>query len=131
MPKRLMIALVLAALAVAACHSSGTSSVPSGPAGSPSPNPNVHLATIQVTINGTPQPNIPVAASTPANVGSPRPGKPFQTKDTGMKGLVRFTHLNVNKTYCWVAHFGSGVTSSLCGNWVIWQSSKIVLGTGP
>ncbi|HEY1882526.1 MAG TPA: hypothetical protein VGG51_05735 [Candidatus Cybelea sp.] len=130
MPKRLMIALAVAALAVAACHSStSTTPTPSSSPASPSPNPKDHKATVEVTINSTPQPMIPVAISTPANPTSPRPGTPFDTETTGKKGFVHFLMLDPKKTYCWVADFGSGHSSSECADWEIWQTSTILLGT--
>jgi hypothetical protein len=130
MPKRLMIALAVAALAVAACHSYNTPTpTPSSTPVSPSPNPKDSKATVEVTNNGTPQPKIPVEISTPANPGSPRPGTPFDTENTGKKGLAHFSMLDPKKTYCWVAVFGSGHDSSQCASWDIWQTSTILLGT--
>jgi hypothetical protein len=125
-----MIALAIAALAVVACNgSSSTTPTPSSTPVSPSPDPNDHKATVLVTINGTPQPMIPVEISTPADPGSPRPGTPFDTETTGKKGIAHFTMLNVKKSYCWVAVFGSGHNSSACAGWELWQSSQIFLGT--
>jgi hypothetical protein len=130
MPKRLLIVLSVLALAVAACHSnSSVTPTPSGSPGSPSPNPKITKATIEVTINGTPIPKIPVQESTPANPESPRPGTPFETIDTGKKGLAHFNDLKPSKTYCWVAQLGSGLTSSECAGWAIWQTGIVLLGT--
>jgi hypothetical protein len=129
MPKRLLLALTVAAIVIAACHS-GTSTTPSpsfSPV-SPNPNPSITMATVQVTVAGTPVPRIPVEISTPKNPSSPRPGKPFFTKNTGKKGFARFNHLKPSKTYCWVALITPSFKSSECAGWAIWQSSTIVLG---
>ena len=82
-----------------------------------------------MTILGTPAPGIPVEASTPKSTSSPRPGTPFETKDTGMKGLAHFLHLKPSKTYCWVAIIGPHQTSSECAGWEVWQTQTITLGT--
>lgn len=126
-----MIVLCVAALAVAACHSGGSSTTPtpSFSPGSPSPNPKIKAAHILVTINGSPQPKIPVLESTPKSTASPRPGKAFETLYTDKKGRAKFTNLKPAKTYCWVAHLGSGLKSSECAGWEIWQTSIIELGT--
>jgi hypothetical protein len=130
MPKRLMIALALTALVMAACKSGGSMSpTPSGAPVSPSPNPKIKKATILVTISGTPQPQIPVAASTPRSKTSPRPGKPFDTEITNKKGFAHFHMLKPDKTYCWVAKLGPGQTASECAGWAIWQGGEIILGT--
>jgi hypothetical protein len=129
MPKCLMIVLALASLAIVACHSSSVPSVSPSPSISPSPNPSIKTATIEVTILGTPAPNIPVEASTPRSTSSPRPGTPFETKDTGKKGMVKFDHLKPDGVYCWVAILGPGQRSSFCAGWAIWQTGTIMLGT--
>lgn len=131
MPKSLMIVLTVAALAIAACHSNSTSSGTTPPTTSPTftPNPKVTKATVLVTILGTPAAHIPVEASTPKSQSSPRPGKPFQTKDTGKKGLVTFHPLKPSKTYCWVAILGPHQTSSECAGFGVWQNGTINLGT--
>jgi hypothetical protein len=131
MPKSLMIVLTVAALAIAACHSNSSGSSPTPPTTSPTftPNPKITKATVLVTIFGTPAPDVPVEASTPKSQSSPRPGKPFETKDTGKKGLVTFTHLKPSKTYCWVAVLGPHQTSSQCAGFAIWQNGTISLGT--
>ena len=36
-----------------------------------------------------------------------------------MKGLAVFKMLKPSKTYCWVAKFGSGVTSSFCAGYIL------------
>jgi hypothetical protein len=129
MPKRLMIVLAAAALAIAACHNS--SSVTPQPSGSvsPVPNPSITRANILVTILGSPAARIPVQESTPKNTASPRPGTPFETRRTNAKGKAFFGHLKPNKTYCWVAILSPGHTSSECAGWSVWQTSIIVLGT--
>ncbi|HEY2475096.1 MAG TPA: hypothetical protein VGI19_09870 [Candidatus Cybelea sp.] len=130
MPKRLMLALAVAALMVAACHNnSSVTPTPSSTPVSPSPNPKITKATAEVTIKGTAVPHIPVEISTPANPESPRPGTPFDTRGTNKDGRAHFTGLNYKKTYCWVAVFGSGHNSSECASWAVWQSSIILLGT--
>jgi hypothetical protein len=130
MPKRLMIVLTVAAIAIAACHSnSSSSSTPPTTSPSFTPNPKITKATILVTVLGTPAPNIPVEASTPKSTSSPRPGQPFSTKNTGAKGLVRFQPLKPSKTYCWVAILGPHQTSSACTSFSIWQNSTVTLGT--
>jgi hypothetical protein len=129
MPKRLMIVLVAAALAIAACHNSSVAPTPSGSPLSPSPNPSVTRATVLVTILGTPAPRIPVQESTPKNTASPRPGTPFETRRTNDKGKAFFSHLKPSKTYCWVAILAPGHTSSECAGWAVWQTSIITLGT--
>lgn len=130
MPKRLMIVLAAAALAIAACHnSSSVTPQPSGSPASPVPNPSVTRATILVTILGSPAPRIPVQESTPKNAQSPRPGTPFETRRTNSKGKAFFGHLKPSKTYCWVAILSPGHTSSECAGWSIWQTSIVTLGT--
>jgi hypothetical protein len=130
MPKRLLVCLAVAALAIAACHSySAVSPTPSSSPASPSPNPSIKKATILVTVLGTPAARIPVEESTPKNKVSPRPGKPFDTQNTGKKGLAHFTHLKPTDIYCWVAVLGQSHTSSECASWAIWQNSTINLGT--
>ncbi|MGB8965854.1 MAG: hypothetical protein WCB99_09460 [Candidatus Cybelea sp.] len=129
MPKRLMIILAVASLAIAACHSYTTPPVTSSSPFSPSPNPAVTKAAVLVTILQTPAANIPVEESTPTNATSPRPGRPFVTKKTDKKGLVNFNHLIPSQTYCWVAVLGTGITSSICAAWPVWQTGTISLGT--
>jgi hypothetical protein len=125
-----MIVLCVAALAVAACHSSSSvTPTPSYSPGSGSPNPKIKEAHILVTINGSPKPKIPVMESTPRSTSSPRPGKTFETLYTNAKGKATFTGLKPSKTYCWVAELGSGLTSSQCAGWAVWQTSIIILGT--
>lgn len=130
MPKRLLIALMIAActIAAAACHGS-TSPTPTLPPSSPTPDPKITKATIKVTIHGTAQPGIPVDESTPTSTSSPRPGKTFETHTTGKRGLAVFKHLKPAKTYCWVAKLAPGQTSSECAAWFTWQSGTITLGT--
>ncbi len=130
MPKRLMMFLAVAALAISACHNSMSAAPsPSASAGSPNPNPSITTATISVTVLGTAAPRIPVEESTPRSKVSPRPGTPFETRRTGKKGNVHFHHLKPNQTYCWVAVLGQGHTSSDCAPWSVWQNSTIPLGT--
>ncbi len=76
-----------------------------------------------------PAAKIPVEISTPKNTASPRPGTPFETKDTGKKGLVKFKDLKPSKIYCWVAIIAPSFKSSECAGWQIWQGSTINLGT--
>ena len=130
MPKRLMIVLCVVALAIAACHSSNssTSPIPSYSPGSSSPNPKITAAHIIVTVNGLPKAKIPVEESTPRSTASPRPGKAFETLPTNRKGKVTFTHLKPAKTYCWVALLGSGIKSFFCAGWEVWQTTDITLG---
>jgi hypothetical protein len=130
MPKRLLLVLGVAALAIAACKGGSTTPTPSSsPGGSPTPNPKITKAVVLVTIAGTPAPKIPVEESTPKNPASPRPGKPFDTVNTGLKGLAHFNHLKPSKTYCWVAIISPSIKSSECAGWAIWQTSTITLGT--
>jgi len=128
MPKRLLLALAIAALAIAACHST-PSTQPSIPPSSPTPNPKITKATVLVTANGTPVPRIPVEISTPRSTASPRPGKPFFTKNTGKKGHASFTGLKPSQTYCWVAITSPSVRYSGCADWELWQAGTIDLGT--
>ncbi|MBV9718567.1 MAG: hypothetical protein JOZ77_04565 [Candidatus Eremiobacteraeota bacterium] len=129
MPKRLLFALAVGALAVAACHNGTPSTTPTVPATSPTPNPKITMAAVQVTINGTPAPRIPVEISTPRSTASPRPGTPFFTKNSGKKGFARFNHLKPSQTYCWVAIFSQSFRSSFCADWQEWQSGTIPLGS--
>lgn len=130
MPKRLMIILAITSLAIAACHSASVSTPPSaGPSISPTPNPKIKKATIQVTVLGTPAAGVPVEASTPRSTSSPRPGAPFATVTTGKKGFAHFTGLNPRKYYCWVAILAPGIRYSECASWALWQTSTIILGT--
>jgi hypothetical protein len=130
MPKRLLLALGLAALAIAACHSGSTSPSPSFTPLSPSPNPSITKATVEVTLAGTPVPKIPVQISTPLNknTASARPGTPFETVNTGQKGLAHFNHLKPDGYYCWVALISPSFKASVCDSWAIWQTSTIILG---
>lgn len=130
MPKSLLLALAVTALAIAACGGGGSSSPsPSVSPGSPVPNPSITTAKVVVSVDGSPAAKVPVQISTPKNTASPRPGTPFETKDTGRKGLVRFKDLKPSKTYCWVATINPSFTSSACAGWEVWQSSEIDLGT--
>jgi hypothetical protein len=129
MPKRLLLALGIAAFAIAACHSGSTTPTPSGSPLSPSPNPSIKKATIMVTLAGTPVPRIPVEQSTPRNVNSPRPGTPTESVNTGKKGLAHFHNLKPDGTYCWVAKITPSFRASECASWAIWQTSIISLGT--
>lgn len=129
MPKRLLLALGIAAFAIAACHSSSSTPNTSFTPLSPSPNPSIKKAIILVTIAGTPAPRIPVEQSTPRNPTSPRPGKPDDTKNTDKKGMVKFTGLKPTATYCWVAVISPSFKSSQCASWPVWQTSTISLGT--
>ncbi len=131
MPKRLMIVLTGAALAlsIAACHSSGSVTPTPSASTSATPDPKITKAEVNVTILGTPAARIPVEESTPKNTASPRPGTPFDTRHTNKHGNAFFYHLKPSKTYCWVAILGRGRTSSECAPWSIWQTSTISLGT--
>ncbi len=129
MSNRLLLALVGAALAIAACHGSSTTPTPSSSPASASPNPSITKASVLVTIAGTPAPKIPVEESTPTSTSSPRPGTPFDTVNTNKKGMAHFTHLKPSRTYCWVAIISSSFKSSECAGWAIWQTSTITLGT--
>ncbi len=103
--------------------------MPSSSPVSPSPNPSITKALVQVTIGGTPAAKIPVEESTPKNPASPRPGAPFDTVITGKKGYAHFHDLKPSKTYCWVAVISHSIQSSECAGWAIWQNSTIFLGT--
>ena len=134
MPKHVLILMfaVTLGLAVSACNNSGsTPSTPTpGPSVTLSPNPKISVATIEVTVLGTPKANIPVAESTPKNVNSPRPGTTIVTQFTNAKGLTKFRGLDPKATYCWVATIGKNRTSGACGNWELWQTTvPIIIGT--
>jgi len=129
MPKRLLLVIAAIGFVIAGCKGGSTTPSPSSSPASPTPNPKITKATVEVTIAGTPAAKIPVEASTPKNPQSPRPGAPFDTVDTGKKGLAHFNHLKFNKTYCWVAKISPSITSSECAGWEVWQSSTIPLGT--
>lgn len=129
MPKRLLLLLAAVGFAVAACKSGSTTPTPISSPASPTPNPKDTKAVVQVTIGGTPAPMIPVEASTPRNPASPRPGHPFETINTGKKGLAHFNHLHYKKTYCWVAIISPSIKSSECADSATWQNSTIFLGT--
>jgi hypothetical protein len=128
MSKRLLLALAIGALAIAACHSS-PSPTPSIPPSSPTPNPSITEGTVKVTVNGTPQPGVPVQISTPRSTSSPRPGQPFDTKDTERNGKAHFFGLKPSQTYCWVALINPRIHASDCAAWPIWQAGPITLGT--
>ena len=127
MPRYLLVGFAAAALAIAACHGS-TPSTPTAPSSSPTPNPSITMASILVTVNGTPQPKVPVEISTPASTSSPRPGKPFFTEKTGKKGYAKFRGLTPSQMYCWVALISPSFYASDCAPWEIWQSGPITLG---
>jgi hypothetical protein len=129
MPKVLAILISLVALAVVLPDCGGSSStVTPSPSASYTPNPSVTAATVEVTDNGTPKPYVTVEISTPESSSSPRPGMPFAKQETGSKGMTKFTHLNPNNVYCWVATF-KNIVSSTCNNWTVWQYDTIILGT--
>ncbi len=128
MPKRLLLVLAVAALAIVACNNSSTTPTPSSSPVSPHPDPSITKAAVLVTILGTPQPHIPVEESTPKNTSSPRPGTPFDVEKTNKKGVAHFFHLKPSKTYCWVAVIDS-IKFSECAGWAVWQGSQIDLGT--
>ena len=129
MPKRLLLVLVLAALAIAACNNGSPAPLPSGTPFTPQPNPSVTKAAILVTILGTPQPHVPVEESTPKNTASPRPGTPFDTVKTNVNGKAHFYDLKPSKTYCWVAVVSPSLKFSECAGWAVWQNGLITLGT--
>jgi hypothetical protein len=129
MPKRLLLALAIAALAIAACNNGTPSTSSTGTPSSPTPNPRITKATVYVTSDGTPVPRIPVEISTPRSTASPRPGKPFFTKNTGKKGHASFTGLKPSQTYCWVAIITPSFHTSTCADWQLWQAGAIDLGT--
>jgi hypothetical protein len=128
MSQRFLVFLFVTAVAVAACHSS-SSPTPTGTPYSPTPDPKITKATVEVTINQKPRAHIPVAMSTPANKESPRPGKTIVTVYTGKKGFARFNHLKASATYCWVATLYTNSKSFECAGWAVWQTSDILLGT--
>jgi len=116
MPKRILIALAMAATALAACNSNNlpTSPTPS-PTTSPTLAPGVSTAPVFVTVNGSPVPGAPVSLSTPDAAG--RPGMPIATQTTGPNGGTTFTGLTAAKNYCFsamTAVSGSTQTFSLC-----------------
>ncbi len=130
MPKRLMILIIAASLAITACGGSGSTSSPptTVPGGSPTPNPKITKTTVQVNNFGTPVPKIPVEESTPRSMTSPRPGKPFDTEITNKKGNAHFKNLKPSQTYCYVAILGRGREASTCATWELWQSGLVLLG---
>jgi hypothetical protein len=130
MPKALAVFIAAMALAITLsdCGGSSTSSPTPAPSASYTPDPNITSTTIEVTVLQTPTAGIPVQESTPANPASPRPGTPFLTRNTNKDGTVKFSSLDPNKTYCWVAILPVG-TSSQCANWTVWQFDSIELGT--
>jgi hypothetical protein len=128
MPRRLVLALAVISFVIAACHGGSTTPTPSSTPASPSPNPSITTAKLEVTIAGTPAPKIPVEISTPANPTSPRPGTPFLTQNTNYKGKTAFHDLKPSKTYCWVALISPSFRSSECAGWAVWQTSIIILG---
>jgi len=129
MPKRLLLVLAVAALAIVACNNGSPSPTPSGTPYSPHPDPSITKAAILVTILGTPQPHVPVEESTPQNTSSPRPGTPFDTENTNKKGVAHFFGLKPAKTYCWVAIVSKSLQFSECAGWAVWQSGQIIIGT--
>jgi hypothetical protein len=131
MPKALAIFAAAVALGIVLidCGGSNSSTPTPSPTGSFTPDPTISDATIAVTHNqGTPDPYTPVEISTPSSTSSPRPGTPFLTQKTGVKGMTKFTHLNPNNWYCFVAILGPSQTSSNCSNWTTWQFDTITLG---
>jgi hypothetical protein len=130
MPKALAILISLVALAVVLPDCGGDTNTTTTPAPSASytPNPSITMATVEVTVNSTPKPYITVDISTPESSASPRPGTPFASQETGKQGMTKFTHLNPNDWYCWVAHLPNSVISSTCANWTTWQYDTIQLG---
>jgi hypothetical protein len=129
MPKPAIILVALVALAIAACGKNSNVTPTPAPSASFTPPPGIKTATVSVTILGSPAPNIPVAESTPKSEKNPIPGTPFETKNTGAHGNVKFENLTPGKTYCYVATLGSSQQASACAPWQVWQYQTIPLGS--
>jgi hypothetical protein len=125
MPKRILIAIALAALGLAACNSNNLVTAPTpSPTTSPTLAPGASTAPVYVTINGSPVPNVPVQLSTPDANGAP--GNPLVTQTTGPNGGTTFTGLTAAKLYCFKAIVDRGSPAfSLCT--IYW--SLVQLGT--
>lgn len=126
MPKRILLAMALAALGLAACNNGlnynslyGTPTPT--PTASYSPNPNITSTNVVVTVTGTPQPNVTVTEYLSSN-GAPT-GSALATATTDSTGTANFTGLTPTQPYCWQVTFPSppsGFTSSTCT--LYWQN---------
>ena len=124
MPKRILIAVALAALGLAACNS-GYNPLSGVPTPTPTvtyvPNPNITSTTVLVTVAGTPQPSLTVTEYLSSNGAAT--GSPLATATTDPSGNAAFTGLTPTQPYCWQVTFPSppaGFTSSVCT--LFWQN---------
>lgn len=126
MPKRILIAVALAALGLAACNNGlNYNSLYGTPTPTPnvtySPNPAITSTTVLVTVAGTPQPSVTVTEYASSNGAAT--GSPLATATTNPSGDASFTGLNPAQPYCWQVTFPSppaGFTSSVCT--LYWQN---------
>lgn len=126
MPKRILIAMALAALGLAACNNglnyNGLYGTPTPtPSATYVPNPNITSTTVLVTVAGTPQPNVTVTEYLSSNGAAT--GSPLATATTNPSGDASFTGLTPTQPYCWQVTFPSppsGFTSSVCT--LYWQN---------
>ena len=130
MPKRILIALALSTLGLAACYNNGSNyNAPANPTPTPigtySPNPGITSTTVSVTVSGTPKPGQAVSESLMGADGRPS-GAPIATATTNPQGQVTFSSLTPSQAYCWTATFTPTFTSQVCT--LFWQRG-ISLGT--
>lgn len=125
MPKRLLFALGILALAVIACHSgAATSSPTAGPTATPSPNPSASAATIDVEYNGSPYlgtvyanaatsgcpGSTTISGSTATAIASPPPDPSYE-----YYGVANFSNLMPDTYYVFfITPVGNGTVSTPC-----------------
>lgn len=126
MPKRILIAVALAALGLAACNNGVNYNALYGtPSPTPTttyvPNPGITSTTVLVTVTGTPLPSTTVTEYTSSN--GVATGAPLATATTDPSGNAKFTNLTPTQPYCWQVTYSNppaGFTSSTCT--LYWQS---------
>jgi hypothetical protein len=128
MPKRILIAGALLALALAACNSGNTTpSTTATPSPTPTPvfsaNPGITTTLVTAFFQGNYKPGVTVFETT-SNNGTI--GTPITSQVTNVTGQTKFTGLVPGYSYCWYFNPTPALRTAICTNQ--WQSG-ITLGT--
>lgn len=131
MPKRILFALALAALGLAACGGVNPNAFTAAPTPTPTaavyvPNPNITAAPVTFTVAKTPIPNQPISESTPDANG--RPGTPIATATTDPTGKVTFSGLTPTQAYCWTTTYSVSGTSNTYTDCTLQWQGGVALG---
>lgn len=125
MPKRILMALALCALGLAACNSgynpvNSTTPTPT-PTASYSPNPSITTVTVTVTVTSSPLPGAVVNEYLEGSDGRPS-GSALASATTNASGQVTFSGLTPSQSYCWNTTYSNppaGFNSQVCT--LFWQ----------